>query len=411
MSLNSKVGSFTVPSSTGNRAITGIGFQPTAIIFWGVPLTAAGIAAEACFFIGFTDGTPSSNVLTIFSANNNSGSSSGRTIDTTGLNLCIWANNGSTLYRAKIVSLDADGFTLNFTTANAIAYQINYLALTGTTGAKAGSFSLPTSGVTKAVTGVGFKPNLVLMFSSGLGISFSSALLSLGFMASSSVQGAVSLKDQSSQSPTVSKSYLTFQKCLVNLSTTLNAVRDVLSFNAFGTDGFTVNLDTISNSGATVYYLALKGVTTEALSFTQPSFSEAQTLTGLGGTPNCALMFSHGSSILDTLVNNARMSFGCGNASAYLVTWLGIRNGVTTSNTSKSQKIDININLIEFGATPLVTALGTLATLISTGAALVWTSVIDPLLNYIRHYGVDLDSSTEISSDVTQPTILGIFLR
>ena len=69
--------------------------------------------------------------------------------------------------KASLVSMDADGFTLNFTTvANANAAQVYSLALFNVN-VKAGNFIKTTSGapVSQAITGTGFAPKAVFFHS------------------------------------------------------------------------------------------------------------------------------------------------------------------------------------------------------------------------------------------------------
>lgn len=105
------------PTSTGNVAYTGYGFTPTYIRFdlHGPTNGSAAITAQ-----GFTTGTgfqraTSSHVVAgALGAGNTSSSTSA----------CIQYQNqnGTNINVASLVSLDADGFTLNWTTANATQY-------------------------------------------------------------------------------------------------------------------------------------------------------------------------------------------------------------------------------------------------------------------------------------------------
>lgn len=114
--LRFKVGSFTrdIAIADGTQAITGVGFKPSAVIF------LAGKSTTTFMSVGFDDGT-----------------SCGRIFDYTGGN--YYTDNvysvglfvsGGVDSNAKIVSLDADGFTLTWLKEGAPTgiVTVNYLA-------------------------------------------------------------------------------------------------------------------------------------------------------------------------------------------------------------------------------------------------------------------------------------------
>lgn len=104
--------SFTTTSSTGNRSLTGLGFQPAYI-----RLTVAQKNGTSETFIhkseGFTDGT-NQGCTSIFwdSTGGKTVSFTDRVID----HINRVSGTLTDVIVATIVSLDADGFTLNFST-------------------------------------------------------------------------------------------------------------------------------------------------------------------------------------------------------------------------------------------------------------------------------------------------------
>lgn len=119
--LQSKAGTFTSSGSTGNQSITGLGFKPRAVIL------ALGVGASDVLMFGLGWGTPSTQVSVI----------GGRAQDTAGANIGAlstnttiiirWTDaNGTALGQASLVSMDNDGFTLNWSIAQ--AQTISYLA-------------------------------------------------------------------------------------------------------------------------------------------------------------------------------------------------------------------------------------------------------------------------------------------
>src|ERR1019366_464324 len=75
-------------------------------------------------------------------------------------------NIATLLASADLASFDTDGFTLNFIAADATARVINFMALggSGLTNAVTGDMTTSASTGAQAVTGVGFKPDCVIFF-------------------------------------------------------------------------------------------------------------------------------------------------------------------------------------------------------------------------------------------------------
>jgi hypothetical protein len=161
-----KAGRLTQPTATGDQAITGLGFQPKLILFWMTGNTGDGSMANAQLSVGAA--TSSTNQW-CFAGSAQDGSSTGlapvRHNSTTAAAGAVAVGSASVLAEAQLKSLDADGFTLTWTTADSTARQVTYLALGGIslTNAYAGSYNLPTATGAMAVTGVGFKPSGLLV--------------------------------------------------------------------------------------------------------------------------------------------------------------------------------------------------------------------------------------------------------
>ena len=121
------------------QVIAGTGFQPGALLVAGVQNTVqANPQAQNYFGLGASDGLSegSSAVLD----RNNVATTNARGIDKTG-KVFMKVNNYTPKIdaEAKLSSLDSDGFTLNWTTNDAVATQMLYLALG--TGCSSGTYS------------------------------------------------------------------------------------------------------------------------------------------------------------------------------------------------------------------------------------------------------------------------------
>lgn len=117
-----KVGtlSTSVFGSTGNKAITGVGFTPKKLVIYvGYDVSAAGNARES---YGVTDGT------TTYCRGSAVGTSTVARWFLTGTTIInVRTETNVTVLAATLVSIDADGFTINVNTADA-SYSGSYEA-------------------------------------------------------------------------------------------------------------------------------------------------------------------------------------------------------------------------------------------------------------------------------------------
>ena len=283
MAASAKVGSFTLNTVTGNQAITGVGFQPKAMIFWTAREFGGDQEYEECLGVAT--------------------SSTARWVWTS--NYCDYCDQASSDYdltkciqlftagalstAADFVSNDADGFTINVTTANATARTIYYKAIGGAdVSAFAGDFALGTTTGNLAETGVGFQPKAVLFVHGpknttgatitnihqlGIGVGLSSTSRWSNYYIGTN---ATTSDEQSIQITT---------RCIISISTAA-AIDEAVDYVSNDADGFTVNRITKSATDFTVGYLALGGTAQYAAgTFAQPGVTGNQGVTGTGFTP------------------------------------------------------------------------------------------------------------------------------
>lgn len=283
MTFFAKSGRLTTPAATGNFAISGLGFQPKAVIFklgarhivdvqstfgvnpsqgfgWGF---TAGAGKNCCFFgLGDTTGTHQAyHSATHVIAGKSTAS-------------------GALQMRGTTVSFDADGFTLNLDIAG-FSYNVEYLAVGGSdiTGANVFKFDDPAVTGNKAQTGLGFKPTAIIMGSEwanqideldGTNTSnrYSLSLLTeaAGTVAQAFGHTNLNVVGAQSCSQRADSAILT----LTNTSTTYVNRATLVSFDS---DGFTVNFTTNIGSGLMRRWgLALAGTFgAQVVSWTEPS--------------------------------------------------------------------------------------------------------------------------------------------
>jgi hypothetical protein len=126
-----KVGSFAKITTTGSQTITGLGFQPKAIIFYWSRNTANATAqVPRSQGVGFTDCT-NQRAVAIAEDDNAGTSNAGRY--RTESNVIVILSDGTPTVgsRATFTSCNSDGFTINWAVSEARADIINYIAIGG----------------------------------------------------------------------------------------------------------------------------------------------------------------------------------------------------------------------------------------------------------------------------------------
>jgi hypothetical protein len=329
MALNVKVGSFTGSGSTGNQAVTGVGFQPSLVIFWWNLATADGSAIDAIF--GFGAGISSSDRRAggnfsqdaVTSSANNAWNQSAT---------CIYAPGGTP--RADFVSQDSDGFTINWAVSSVVV--INYLALGGSdlTNAKTGAIAAKTTTGNQAYAGVGFQPTCLILFAGKYSTDpldqATNGAAMIGFATSATARGCVSWRNKNGANPQVAKHRQSKTKCAISLTDA--GVFTEADFVSFDTDGFTLNFTTAGGSADVCYYIALRGPQFKVAAFNQATSTGNQSLNGAGFTPKAALMMSANDIAAndDTTAAHALVSLGAATGTSERgCMWAGETDGVS----------------------------------------------------------------------------------
>ena len=116
------VGVFTCPATTGNYSVTGLGFRPKSVKFW--VSKGPGLQTHFCCCQGMMDATGNQNSMTWAGVWSNIFKGDSR------VDLCMYTINsaGTSQVTGAFVSMDADGFTVNFTVVNT-AFIIRWEAI------------------------------------------------------------------------------------------------------------------------------------------------------------------------------------------------------------------------------------------------------------------------------------------
>jgi hypothetical protein len=107
-----QIGCFTCPGVAGNYSVTGLGFQPKSVKFW--VSKGPGVQTHFCCCQGMMDALGNQNSMTWAGVWSNIFKGDSR------IDLCIYTINssGNSQVTGAFVSMDADGFTVNFTVVN-----------------------------------------------------------------------------------------------------------------------------------------------------------------------------------------------------------------------------------------------------------------------------------------------------
>jgi hypothetical protein len=269
---NATVKNIAPTSSTGNQSFTGVGFKPDALIYIG-QTTAVGANYAVDKFnqeVGFADSSLNTGADAYSSANAANPTSARRYQRTNKFLEMLNSAADTSNEEATLVSLDSDGFTLNFTTGNTNGFYV--LALKGAR-FKVGSFNQPASTGDQSVTGLGFQPSALILTSactsSSTSIVTSSNTLSFGAGVSSSSRDCVWHGDISAVTPSKCDSDSNTSAIIRLLtagtgSPALNAAADLKSMDS---GGFTLTWSTVDSTPREIVYMGIGPAATAASSF------------------------------------------------------------------------------------------------------------------------------------------------
>lgn len=335
MALNIKVGTWTKATTTApvNDKITGLGASTKVLILW-----TNGETAESTFSnnfrtaVGWTVSTAGRSACQIGKDNVGTSDTSRRQATTALSILSTAASNEPSLgAEGDLTSTDATSFTFRWSTNNAAAYIIHYMALGGSDiKAETSTMSFSTATANVTVNGMAFTADAVMFLSIGDGGAWTTsadranAVMQLGIAVSTNqrwAQGSGSEHNQNT-SDTGNVGYST--ACLVGLSAADVGVENYrVDYLGGHASGFTVELE--NPPTATVYaaWLALNNTGKfQVGSFKIATASGAQTLTGMNFTGDAALFMGHGKTSSSGAINtDNEFSFGGTDGTNQTVVW------------------------------------------------------------------------------------------
>ena len=250
---NVYIGNAQTPVSTGEYSITGVGFQPDALITACSYFTGAS-AAGATLYTSFGMATGSSNQGVIYGYVQDNQATS----NTAGYGYDGECLSGGTTYLNSFVSLDADGFTLNNLQGTTVAC-FHYICLKGGQ-YSVGDLTTRTDGNDIAEV-IGFQPVAILFKSANRTLSTQDVRtdhlsMSIGAGTSTTNRACAAVWDEDGVT-TTETAYANYDSAVyakIASDDTIDGLMDIKSIDA---DGFTCVMDDADPSACWATYLAI----------------------------------------------------------------------------------------------------------------------------------------------------------
>lgn len=319
MGISCKSGYFTLNTSTGTQAITGLGFQPKFIIFLGTSQTANNTQSDINQVIGFATSSTARKCVTYNAEDNLSTTDTQRAWFNYAFQMYEVASS-SVLYRAELDSMDSNGFTIDITVAPGSAYRVAYFAVGGTdiTNTAIGDFDLTDSTGSQSITGVGFQPDFLFCIGAGddrsVGSRASDLELSVGFSSGSGEDGGLSVNEETDQATSDASTLQRNNNFLLSLDANGN-IDIVASLTSFDTNGFTVN-KSVANDVTRFHYLAVKGGEWHVNNFNAQSSTGNFNVTDTDFTPKGVFTISGCNPTATTSQSDLSIDFGCASSAS-----------------------------------------------------------------------------------------------
>lgn len=409
MTLQAYTGSFLTPTSTGDQSVTGVGFTPRVIIYFTNRQEDNNTGSDAFQMIGWDT---YDNVGT----NGNSRATFANDGVATTSTVIGWApgsvglmvdNTASTALNNSLVSMDSDGFTVNWSAVEASRRPIHFLALGGSSLlAFSGNFDTGLGAANVSVTGVGFQPKITLFLSSRAATASGWSNITpshIVFGAAVSSSSRWSVGNLSRDNLAAAETHQRIETSFVQFIQIAGGVlQNTLDFVSHDADGFTVDPVTAYTTDTRIAYLCLGGdgllaaVGTE----TQKTSTGTKATTGVGFAPH-ALIFA----------GNAATSVGAspGGVSAFfgVAASTSDQRACGVSDTDAADPTEVKASTAGSkclhyisGPTPTTDAEASLSSIDSDGFTLNWTTA-DGTARYFGWIALALFTANTVTATTT----------
>lgn len=419
--LFTSTGSFLQATTTGNQSVTGLGFQPKLVLFFGNNLTADGSAANCNGAFGWALSSTNRMAGTTDGGNNLTSATNSVDVGFTS-SLCYqvinYGNPSPTVVSAcDFVSMDSDGFTVNWSTTDGTQRVVNYFALGGSsifTLYSTSTLKTPTATGQVAYTGVGFKPDAVMFFmprvvvTDPLTPAEGSSNWSFGFAISSNTRGTSGMRNKDG-TPTVARRQQSASECLTVVGSAASVIdADLVSMDK---DGFTLSYTKVDVTAYLLPFIAFKGGNYKVGSFNQNTTTQGtgnQSITGVGFRPTGLILVSVDNVTATGNQSQGRFSFGTASSATQRgCVFMGDTD--TANPTVESQDVDrtkVIKMLTEGGATTTTNAAADFVSFDVDGFTINNTTV-DATAREIIYFAMGSKSNLFIPGNELRPRIFG----
>lgn len=324
MAISTYVGHFQIDTTKTvgqTQAITGVGFQPKAVIFFATGETGSTdtvLNADAIRGFGFATSDTSRYCVSSSSQNAQATQNGNRSQSNTEC-LMLMNATGTVDGAHDLTSFDSDGFTLDVTDQYSIAGRVMFIAFGGTdiTNQTVNSFQRPNTSGNQSYTTAGFQPDIVFFISTKQGTVNKSVSaddhLTFGVMTSTDqyvwVGGG---NDGAATMQTIS--YCRSGEVLGFFNSAISDIIGRASYVSMDTNGFTLNwLEDTDTTAHYIGYMAIKGGNWKLGDFLSNTDTTTDIVeSGFGFQPNGVITVSHmqGASTQDTVQDHNALSIG-----------------------------------------------------------------------------------------------------
>ena len=219
---------------------------------------------------------------------------------------------------ADLSSLGADGFTLVVDDAFSAALSVNYLALGGAdlTNMATGVFNEPGATGNHTEGALGFTPDFVMFFSTGIGAAAPGgkvhATPMIGAATSSTQRGVTAISSEDAAADSDTYRYSLSSECIAILEAATGTPDYREDFVSFGSGTFTLNCIERTAGARRVHYLALAGGAYQVGNLLTKIDGTDIAVTGLANRPRAVFFASHcaAESTANTSAAEAKFSMG-----------------------------------------------------------------------------------------------------
>lgn len=337
LDIRAHVGTSTSPTAPGNRAVTGVGFQPKAVLPFGAMTTAAnGVQGTSQFQVGTA--TPISQASISVRSSDAATTSSTFRSHTNARALELFDSLGT----ATVSAFEGDGFTLNYTAVSGLARTHNHICLGGAdlevslTQHQMNATNAPQSfahGLSGAPTGLMFFSAVTLTAPPGTTGTLNASIGCWSSLSQFSAQ-LISLTGQTTTSTARSlwnSSVLGWQVPAIQRRMAVSTV-DATSVNC-------TYPTTVSTEQPLFWMLAIRGARCQVGTFDCNGSTSPLTINTPGITPRLFLpvFVPGGVDNVNTVQNGLELTIGASDGTRNVSSGITDQNGVTTTNARRYQ--------------------------------------------------------------------------